>query len=105
MEQMNFSARGELNTGSADTSRLSAPLRLGMFYRILLLLVLLGCGFWPFRPILRPALLAVRHTGGIERSAHHVIADAGKILHTAPADEHDRVLLQIVPDARDVCRH
>jgi hypothetical protein len=31
-----------------------------------------------------------------------VVANAGEILYTAAADEHDRVLLQVVTDARDV---
>jgi hypothetical protein len=31
-----------------------------------------------------------------------VIADAGKIFHTAATDEHDRVLLEVVADAGDV---
>ena len=38
----------------------------------------------------------------IERATNDVIADTGKVLHTAAANKHNRVLLQIVPDARDV---
>src|SRR5262249_8502212 len=33
-----------------------------------------------------------------------LVADAGKVLHPAAADEHDRVLLEVVADARDVRR-
>ena len=41
----------------------------------------------------------------VERAADDVVADAGKILHAAAADEHHRVLLQVVPDAGNVRRH
>src|ERR1019366_5207009 len=66
--------------------------------------------FWrltlrPFGPVLRTALFAIGHAGGIQRAADHVITHARKILHTAPADEHDRVLLQVVSDSRDVGGH
>src|SRR5579863_2689534 len=54
--------------------------------------------------ILRTALLAVRDAYRIQRAAHHVIADARQILHAAAADEHNRVLLQVVADAGDVGR-
>src|SRR5439155_2318616 len=40
----------------------------------------------------------------VERAADDVIADARQILHAAAADEHERVLLQVVADARDVRR-
>jgi hypothetical protein len=49
-------------------------------------------------------LLAPAHTLGVERAADDLVANAGQVLHPAAADEHDRVLLQVVPDARDVCR-
>src|SRR5579872_2967497 len=52
--------------------------------------------------VFRAALFAIRNTRGIERAAHHVIANAGKILHAASADQHNGVLLQIVADAGDV---
>src|SRR5713101_2642773 len=54
------------------------------------------------RPVLRAALLASRHSRRIERSANDVIANARQVLHSAAADEDDRVLLQVVPDARDI---
>src|SRR4029077_11733111 len=47
-------------------------------------------------------LLAVTHTGGIARAADDVVLDRWEVLHAAAADEDDRVLLQVVPDARDV---
>src|SRR6266567_457733 len=64
-----------------------------------------GLRFRSFRPILRAALLTVGYAGSIQRAANHVITNAGKILHTAPADQHDRVLLEVVADARNIGRH
>src|SRR5690606_24470760 len=42
--------------------------------------------------------------GRVQGPADDVVANAGEILHTAAADEHDRVLLQVVSLARDVAR-
>src|SRR5450432_503379 len=50
----------------------------------------------PLGPVLRSALLAVSHTGGVERAADHVISNAWKILHAASPNQHNRVLLQVV---------
>src|SRR6478735_8959855 len=50
------------------------------------------------------SLLAVLHALGVERAADDLVADTGKVLHTAAAHEHDRVLLQVVTNARDVGR-
>src|ERR1700754_4520068 len=49
-------------------------------------------------------LLAVLHTLGVERAADDLVADTGKVLPPAAADEHDRVLLEVVAHARDVRR-
>ena len=38
----------------------------------------------------------------VQRAAHDVVAHARQILHAAAADEHDRVLLEVVAFARDV---
>src|SRR5690349_21539937 len=54
--------------------------------------------------VLRARLLAVAHAGGVERPAHDLVADAGQVLDAAAADEHDRVLLQVVALAGDVGR-
>jgi hypothetical protein len=56
----------------------------------------------PLRTILGTALLASADTGRIERSPHHVIAHPGKVLHAASADQHNRVLLQIVSYPRNI---
>src|SRR5205085_12295755 len=52
--------------------------------------------------VLGARLLAIAHTGGVEGAADDLVADARKILHTAASHEDDRVLLQVVPFARDV---
>src|SRR3954453_249391 len=39
---------------------------------------------------------------GVEGAADDLVADAGEVLHPAAADEHDRVLLEVVAHARDV---
>src|SRR5215467_1815818 len=82
--------------GSGKTSRFAAPAR-----RMLLASGALG----GLGAVLGAALLAASHAGGVERAADDVIADARQILHAASADHHDRVLLEVVPDARDVRRH
>src|ERR1017187_4845627 len=48
--------------------------------------------------IFRPALPAVCHARGIQCAANDVVTHTGEILHAATANEHDRVLLQVVPD-------
>src|SRR5919107_4383288 len=49
-------------------------------------------------------LLAVADALGVEGAADDLVADAGEVLHPAAADEHDRVLLEVVAHARDVRR-
>src|SRR5512145_1352067 len=55
--------------------------------------------------VLRAALLAPLDADRVEGAAHDVVAHAGEILHASAADEDHRVLLEVVPDARDVARH
>ena len=47
-------------------------------------------------------LLTVLDALGVERAADDLVADTGKVLHTAAAHEHDRVLLEVVAHTRDV---
>src|SRR6187200_2922555 len=54
------------------------------------------------RAVTAAGLLAVLHALGVERAADDLVADTGKVLHPAAADEHDRVLLEVVADTRDV---
>src|SRR5690242_16987341 len=56
------------------------------------------------RAVAAAGLLAVADTLGVERTADDLVTDAGQVTHTTAADEHDRVLLQVVADAGDVGR-
>src|SRR5206468_7063231 len=55
-----------------------------------------------FGSVLRAALSSILHTDRVEGAANDVIADAGKILHATAADEHHRVLLEVMAHTRDV---
>src|SRR3954467_297505 len=81
--------RRERWTASGSTGRIWAAARRGI---VLLLL----------HAVLRAGLLAVAHAGGVERAAHDLVADARQVLDAAATDEHDRVLLQVVPLTGDV---
>src|SRR5207245_2725109 len=54
------------------------------------------------RAVAATRLLAAAHALRVERAADDLVADAREVLHPAAAHEHDRVLLQVVADARDV---
>src|SRR5436305_5104791 len=56
------------------------------------------------RPVAAAGLLAVLDRLRVQRPANDLVANARQVLHTATAHEHDRVLLQVVADARDVGR-
>ena len=47
---------------------------------------------------------ALLDTLAVQGTTDDVVADAGEVLHAAPADEHHRVLLKVVTHARDVAR-
>src|SRR3954466_8057056 len=81
---------GELNTGSGTNGRCGAgPLR-GMSALLLL------------RAVAAARLLAGAHALGVEGSTDDLVPDAREVLHPAAADQHDRVLLQVVPDTGEV---
>ena len=63
--------------------------------------LLLSC-LGAFGAVLRATLTTTVHACRVERAAHEVIAHTREVLHTTAANEHDRVLLQIVALARDV---
>src|ERR1700760_983181 len=54
------------------------------------------------RAVTTASLLAVADTLGVERTADDLVPDTGQVADTTATDEHDRVLLQVVPDAGDV---
>src|SRR5213594_4216423 len=81
--------------GSGSTSRRGAIARR---------MALCSSGLRRLGAVLRAALLAAGHAGGVERASDDVIADARQVLHAAAADHHNRVLLQVMPFTGDVCR-
>src|SRR5580658_1169641 len=54
------------------------------------------------RSVTAASLLAVADALGVQGAADDLVANSGQVAHAAAADQHDRVLLQVVPDARDV---
>ena len=58
-------------------------------------------GFGAFSTILRPSLLAVINTGGIETSADDRVAES-EVLHTTTTNNDDGVLLKLVTNTRNI---
>src|SRR5438105_661967 len=56
----------------------------------------------PLGAVAAARLFPVAHTRRVEGAADDLVTHAGEVLHPAAPDEHDRVLLQVVTDARDV---
>src|SRR5437764_11972487 len=54
--------------------------------------------------VLGASLLALGDAGTVERATDGVVAHAGEVLHAPAADEHHRVLLEVVALAADVAR-
>src|SRR4051812_38293786 len=96
---MTLETRTELYTGSGRISRRGAgPLR-GILRGFLF-----SFRLWLLGAVAATGLLAVLHAGGVERAADDLVANAGQVLHTTAAHQHDGVLLQVVPLTRDVGR-
>jgi len=77
-------------TGSVTSCRrVAGPLR-GMSALLLL------------RAVAAASLLAVADALGVQRTADDLVADTGQVTHPATAHQHDRVLLQVVPDPGDI---
>src|SRR4249920_610618 len=81
-----------LNFGSGRISRFGTSLRRGM----------VSARLRRFGAVLGAALLAVFHALRVERAAHDVVAHARQVLDAAAADQHHRVLLQVVALTRDI---
>src|SRR3954469_4481755 len=97
---MNFVRTASPNFGSGRTSRLTAARRrdIALLPPDLVLFRPLGAVFGAALP---PVLDALR----VVRAPDDVIAHAGQVLDAAAADQHDRVLLQMVALAGDVAGH
>src|SRR5690606_18130346 len=57
------------------------------------------------RAVAGTSLLTVLDGLGVECTADDLVADAGEVLHTTTADEHERVLLEVVALTGDVGGH
>ena len=57
------------------------------------------------RAVLAACLAAAGDATRVERAAHNLVANTRKVADPATAHEHDRVLLEVVADARDVGGH
>src|SRR3984893_5839253 len=91
---MNLASISLLNFGSGRMERTGALARREMVISPFFLRALAA--------VLRPALLALADAGTVERAAHRVITHTRQILHAAAANEHHRVLLEVVAFAADV---
>src|SRR6476469_2425263 len=112
-EFMNFDRTMSPNLGSGRISRFSGRRRrdIGKFLSLQpvpglqsargLLSWLLGT----LGAVLGTRLPTVLDPLRVEHAAKHVIADARKVAHTAAADQHDAVLLEVVALAGDIADH
>src|SRR5262252_789926 len=91
---MNLVSTLSPNLASGKTSRLTAARRRDMAIPLL----------WPLGAVFGTTLAAISNALGIERAAGDVVSHTRQILDPAAADQHHRVLLQVVPLARDVAR-
>src|SRR5450830_398509 len=66
--------------------------------------LLLGC-FGALGTVLRASLLTILDALGIQSTANHVVTHTRQILHTAAANQHDAMLLQVVAFTTDVRNH
>src|SRR4028119_142575 len=111
-EFMNLDRTMSPNFGSGRISRFSGRRRRDISYTLLDFSLGDRAGRTPPTGLLRTlgavlgaGLLAVLDTLGVENAAKHVVANARKIAHTAAADQHNRVLLEVVAFAGDVADH
>src|SRR6266853_5490387 len=92
---MNLVRTGSPNLGSGKTSRLPAARRRDMTISLPRTL----------RAVFRTALTAVLDTLCIKRAADDVVTHPRQILDPPTADQHHRVLLQVMTLAWDVACH
>src|SRR6185295_16151845 len=110
-EFMNLERTRSPNFGSGRISRFSGRRRRDIGYSFLFSLFRNLSGAYSCRlfgtlgAVLGARLPAVLDALGVEHAAQHVIAHTRKVAHTAAADQHDAVLLEVVALARDVADH
>src|SRR5262245_12774553 len=109
MQFMNLVTSWDWKSGSGMTSRLATTFLLGMVFQRFLRAAPwrpnpLASGFLPLGSIFRPAFLPPFHAHGIQRAPHDVVSNSRQILDPASPDEHDGMLLEIVPHSGNVGR-
>src|SRR4029079_6874927 len=114
-EFMNLERTTSPNFGSGRISRFSGRRRraIGKFLSLqpfpeLLAEPVRGLLSWllgTLGAVLGARLPAILDPLRVEHAAKHVIANAGKVAHTAAADQHDAVLLEVVALAGDIADH
>src|SRR5882724_6081542 len=101
-EFVNFATSLSLYLGSGMILRFGTSLRRGICVFLLLLRTLHAVLGARAVTVGLVSAAGARGAGGVERAAHHVVANTRQVFHAAAADEHDAVLLQVVSLARDV---
>src|SRR5579885_2946876 len=89
---MNLVTTGSPNLGSGSTSRLTAARRRDIASLLAR----------PLGAVFGAPLAAVLDALRVERAANDMVANPGQILDPAAADQHHRMLLQIMAFARDI---
>ena len=84
------------NLGSGCTGLFSAAFLLDIYHPAQ------ESGFRFLSAVLAPALFAIVHTAGVKRAADNMVTHTGQILNTPAANQHYRMLLQIVPLTGDI---
>src|SRR5215203_3196195 len=79
--------------------------RLGMALFVFAIRFRLSLRLRALGAVLRAALLASLDAHCVESAADHVITNTREVFYTAAADQHQRVLLQVMADARNVGCH
>src|SRR5262245_10468629 len=100
---MNFVTTRFLNLGSSWRNR-SVDLNLNLVFSTFFLRGFGLTSLTSLPSVLGAALFPPLDSHGVQGSPDDVVAHAGQVAHAAPAHEDDRVLLEVVPHARDVGR-
>ena len=56
-------------------------------------------------PVFAATTLSALNSFGVFRPTNDVVTDSGQVAYSSASDQHYRVLLQVVPFARNICRY